>query len=53
MLCCEEILSLVYIFFPNVLGVVMYDDEFGTKLNKIQTTTFTYPFYLFMVNTEV
>jgi len=40
-------------FFPNVLGVVMYDDEFGTKKNKIQTTTFTYPFDLFMVNTEV
>ena len=40
-------------FFPNVLGVVMYDDEFGTKKNKIQTTTFTYPFDLVVVNTEV
>ena len=31
----------------------MYDDEFGTKKNKIQTTTFTYPFDLVVVNTEV
>ena len=31
----------------------MYDDEFGTKKNKIQTTTFTYPFDLFMVNNEL
>lgn len=40
-------------FFPNVLDLVMYDDEFGTKKNKIQTTTFAYPFDLFTVNTEV
>ena len=40
-------------FFQMFLGVVMYDDEFGTKKNKIQTTTFTYPFHWFMVNTEI
>lgn len=40
-------------FFQMFLSVVMYDDEFGTKKNKIQTTTFTYPFHWFMVNTEI
>lgn len=40
-------------FFQMFLGVVMYNDEFGTKKNKIQTTTFTYPFHWFMVNTEI
>lgn len=44
-----------YLWFrvEHALSMVMFDDEFGTKLNKIQTTTFTYPFDLFMVNTEV
>ena len=34
-LCCGSILSLVQIFFSFVLGIVMYDNEFETRENKI------------------
>ena len=33
--CCGSILSLVPIFFPLFLGMVMYDNEFETKENNI------------------
>lgn len=45
-------------FYPwfrveHALSMVMFDDEFKTKKNTIQTTTFAYPFDLVVVNTEV
>ena len=33
--CCGSVLSLVPIFFPLFLGMVMYDNEFETKENNI------------------
>ena len=36
-LCCGLILSLVQIYFLLFLGIVMYDNEFETKENKIWT----------------
>ena len=34
-ICCGSILSLVQILFSIVFGMVMYDNEFKTKGNKI------------------
>ena len=34
-ICCGSILSLVQNLFSFVLGMVMYDNEFKTKENKI------------------
>ena len=34
-ICCGSILSLVSTLFSFVLGMVMYDDEFETKENRI------------------
>lgn len=44
-----------YLWFrvEHALSMVMFDDEFKTKKNTIQTTTFAYPFNLVVVNTEV
>ena len=44
-----------YLWFrvEHALSMVMFDDEFKTKKNTIQTTTFAYPFDLVVVNTEV
>ena len=34
-ICCGSILSLVQIIFSFVLSIVMYDNDFETKENKI------------------
>ena len=34
---CGSILSLVTVYFPLFSGIIMYDNEFKTKRNKILT----------------
>ena len=36
-ICCGSILSLVQIIFSFVFSIVMYDNDFETKENKIWT----------------
>ena len=45
--CCGSILSLVQIFFPFFLGIVMYDNEFETKEKKIWTKDKIEPQHLY------